>query len=89
MTQKTLIRLGDASNHGGYMVTAGGKFRNQGLLGCVDGDMHQCPIEDHGTTAVSASTSVAKTGGTAILRAGDVAGCGAVLLPSSSNATCN
>jgi uncharacterized Zn-binding protein involved in type VI secretion len=88
MTGKTLIRLGDRSDHGGTMITAGGKFKNAGLPGCVQGDLHQCPIHDHGTTPVTATTAVNKTGGKAMLRSGDRAGCGAILLPTNSVVTC-
>ena len=85
MSDKTIIRLGDKSDHGGYMVTAGGKFTNRGLQGCIDGDMHQCPIHNHGTTKVSATSTECKTGGKAMLRSGDKAQCGATLLPTDSN----
>ena len=80
----TLIRLGDRSDHGGYMVTAGGKFTNNGLVGCVAGDMHQCPIRNHNTTPVAGTTAFSTSGGKALLRAGDKAGCGATLLPTNS-----
>lgn len=88
MATNTLIRLGDRSDHGGYMVTAGGKFKSAGILGCIDGDMHQCPIPHHGTTPVAATSVVTKTGGKAILRSGDRATCGATLLPSDSIVKC-
>ena len=85
---KTLIRLGDPSSHGGYMITAGGKFKNDGLAGCVSGDLHQCPIHDHGTTPVQGTSLVTRTNGKVILRSGDIAGCGAVLLPTNSVVNC-
>lgn len=88
MTRKTLIRLGDSSNHGGYMVTAGGKFKNAGLQGCVTGDLHQCPLRGHGTTPVIGTSLVTKTNGKAILRSGDMAQCGAILNPTNSVVSC-
>jgi len=86
--EKTLIRLGDKSDHGGTMITAGAHFTNRGIHGCIDGDQHSCPIPHHGITRVTATSVKTKTNGKAILRSGDVADCGAVLLPSDSNAQC-
>ena len=88
MSGQTLVRLGDKSDHGGSMITAAGKFKNAGLPGCVQGDMHSCPIRGHGTTPVAATSTVTSTGGKAILRSGDKAGCGATLLPTNSVVEC-
>ena len=85
MSDKTIIRLGDKSDHGGYMVSAGGKFTNRGLKGCISGDMHSCPIRGHGTTPATATSTIGTSGGKAILRSGDKAECGATLLPDTSN----
>ena len=79
-----MIRLNDPSDHGGYMVTASGKARIGGLQGCVSGDMHVCPIKDHGTTPVT-SSSKCTSNGRSVVRVGDVAGCGAQLVRGSNS----
>ena len=81
-----LIRLGDTSSHGGSMVTAGGKATINGIIGCVDGDLHSCPIKDHGVTPV-VGTAKLTSNGKRHVRVGDVAGCGAVLTSGSGNTT--
>lgn len=81
-----LIRLGDPSDHGGRMVSASGKATINGVVGCVSGDMHVCPIKNHGTTSVT-GTSKLTSNGIRHIRVGDVAGCGAVLVSGSGNTT--
>lgn len=83
MSSKPVVRKGDQSSHGGYMVTAGGKPLVNGLQLCVSGDLHVCPIRGHGTTAVSGTTEKFYSNGKKVLRVGDVAGCGAVLTTGS------
>lgn len=86
MSLKAIIRQNDPSDHGGYMISAGGKPVVNGLKLCVDGDIHVCPIKDHGNTPVRSTTRYT-TGGKGVLRAGDVAGCGAVLISGSPTVT--
>lgn len=71
-----IVRIGDASDHGGSMVSATGYVRIDGVMTCVSGDMHSCPIKDHGTTPVSGSSNV-KFGNKNVVVVGDVAVCGA------------
>lgn len=78
-----VVRLGDPSSHGGYMISASAGFTNSGVRVCVDGDMHVCPIKGHGTTPISASSS-AKSDGNKIARVGDTAACGASIVSGGS-----
>jgi uncharacterized Zn-binding protein involved in type VI secretion len=78
-----IVKLGDSSDHGGIMIQANGGFKVDDVNGCVDGDIHQCPIQGHGNTPVS-SSSPHKADGKAILRSGDKAGCGATIIGSGS-----
>ena len=87
MAGKRIVRLGDPSDHGGYMVTASGKMRAKGIVVCNHGDQHVCPIEGHGTTSVSSTAPRFKVNGNTILRDGDVAGCGARINASIDNFT--
>lgn len=82
MTQ--IVRLGDTSDHGGKMITATSHFNCNGIRVCVDQDSHSCPIKDHGITPVTA-TGTFKSAGKIVIRTGDVAGCGAVLISGSPN----
>ena len=86
MSLKPIVRLNDQSDHGGYMISAAGKPVVNGIKVCVDGDMHFCPIKDHGTTPVR-STTHHTTQGKGLVRAGDRAGCGAVLIGGSPTVT--
>lgn len=81
-----IVRLGDMSDHGGQMITATARFNCNGVVVCVDQDLHSCPIKDHGVTPVTA-TGRFKSNGRRVVRVGDVAGCGAVLIEGSPNTT--
>lgn len=77
------VRLGDASNHGGTMTSASSIITADGKKVCQNGDIHTCPITGHGATPVSATTTVLKSGAQAVVRVGDKAGCGAILVQGS------
>ena len=81
-----VVRLGDGSSHGGTMVSAGTTVLVNGVPMCVSGDSHNCPIPEHGVTSVTGSSSV-KSGGKTVIKAGDVAGCGASVISGSPNVT--
>jgi len=74
-----IIRLGDPSDHGGRMVSATGNppATIDGISVCVDGDMHACPIQYHGTTPVTSISTLTTINGRRVLIQGSVAGCGA------------
>lgn len=78
-----VAKLGDGSSHGGKIISATGGFTVDGVEGAVAGDMHQCPIKGHGTTPIS-SSSTATGNGRGVVRSGDVAGCGAVIIGTGS-----
>lgn len=67
------------------MVTANSNqlFAN-GAPVCVSGDTHACPIQGHGQTTVT-SSSTTTSASKSVLRVGDVAGCGAVITNGSTN----
>ena len=83
---KGLVRIGDPSDHGGSMISAGSIVTAGGKLLCVDQDMHSCPIRGHGVTPVT-GTSKVKSAGKKILRIGDTAGCGATLVSGDTITT--
>ena len=83
MTKK-LVHLGDTSDHGGYMITANGNIRANGLRVCIEGDIHRCPIHNHGDTPVHTTTRRITTNRKGILREGDYAECGAFIYGSGN-----
>ena len=81
-----IVRLGDTSSHGGTMISASGKFKVNGKIVCINGDMHSCPIPYHGITAVISTTTL-NSNGQPVTRTGDSVGCGAVLVTGSPDTT--
>ena len=79
-----LVRLGDRSDHGGYMISAGSWIKCGNVVLCIDQDMHYCPIEHHNTTPVTGTSRVLARG-KRVLRVGDIAGCGARLITGDGN----
>lgn len=77
-----LVRLGDSSSHGGKMIQATGSFLVNGIAVCVTGDIHQCPIDGHGNTAVTGTSGI-DNNGKAVVKTGDQAGCGAAITQGS------
>jgi uncharacterized Zn-binding protein involved in type VI secretion len=77
-----VIRLGDTSSHGGSMVSASGLHRVNGIVVCVSGDVHSCPLKGHGRTAVTASRTFTSND-RPVIATGDSAGCGAVMTSGS------
>lgn len=91
----TIIRIGDKSSHGGIMITGSPTATVSGLPVCRIGDLHSCPQFYPGGVPHSVTPIVAAAGviarptvdGIPIAVNGDIAGCGAVLLPSDFTAT--
>lgn len=79
-----VVRLADTSDHGGFMITATADFKCNSIVACVSGDMHSCPIKNHGITPVI-GTGGFKSNGRRIIKVGDVAGCGAIIIQGSTN----
>lgn len=81
-----IVRLGDGSDHGGSMTSAASGFNVNGIKACVDGDIHSCPISGHGDTPVTGTAQI-NSNGKRVIKTGDTAGCGAVIVGGSSNST--
>ena len=75
-----ICRLNDTSDHGGYLVSATSGMYSSDLEVAVEGDLHWCPIKNHGTTPVTSIQSVTYCNGVPVLTVGCVAGCGAILI---------
>lgn len=81
-----IARLGDASNHGGHIITASSDVKADGIGVARQGDSHQCPISGHGTTPLTAITTKTKVNGRLVITVGAHAGCGATIVAGSPNA---
>ena len=81
-----IVRLGDTSDHGGVMISAGSTVLVNGIPMCVDQDMHSCPIRGHGITPVTGTASYKSVGKSGV-KTGDVAGCGATIVTGSEDSS--
>lgn len=75
---KPICRLGDHSDHGGYITTAEYVISN-GKAVATTGSMHVCPMRGHGTTPMTGS-SLIKINGKTVVKVGDKARCGASMI---------
>lgn len=76
-----VARLGDTSNHGGVIITSCSKTWADGKLIARQGDLHSCPIDGHGITAIVGNTSPKTFAeGNHTAKIGSVCGCGAVIV---------
>lgn len=82
---KLIAVVGDASDHGGTIITSNqdGSLTVNGIEVAVEGAQHDCPI--HGTTSVSAVTIKTYHNGKLILTDGAIAECGAIIAPVNRN----
>lgn len=83
-----IVRLGDASSHGGVVISSASKWRCEGPLIARQGDMHACPIPGHGVTPIVTGSAKHDCEGAPIARHGDRVGCGASLISGASRWTC-
>lgn len=70
-------RLGDASDHGGTVISASETVFADGLGVCRDGDLHSCPIPGHGVTAFTSGSTRSADGRGIVRTETDACGCGA------------
>ena len=82
--------LGDVSDHGGTVISTNqdGTVKVAGLDVAVSGALHQCPIKDHGTTPITATTTKSFINGKLIVTYGATAGCGAKIIPPDRKVNC-
>ena len=83
MAQQAVARLGDTSDHGGVIISAGSKYRCDGILVARVGDLHSCPIPGHGVTAISTGSGKVKSEGQFVAAVTSVVGCGATIITGS------
>jgi uncharacterized Zn-binding protein involved in type VI secretion len=87
MTQKAVARLGDSSDHGGVIISAGTKMKCDGIFAARVTDLHSCPIPGHGITAITTGSSKVKSEGQYVAVVGSSTGCGATITTGSPTTT--
>lgn len=80
-------RLGDPSNHGGYIVSGCSTTTTiNGKAVAINGAIHSCPIPGHGNTPITATNTKNLVDGQPIVITNiDQAGCGAVITSGSTD----
>ncbi|MCA8108031.1 MULTISPECIES: PAAR domain-containing protein [Burkholderia] len=81
---KNLAYEGDATTHGGRVLTGSDRIKVKGRRAARIGDKVSCPI--HGDNEIVEGSSRMKDGTTQLSRDGDRTRCGAVLIAPSSGA---
>jgi uncharacterized Zn-binding protein involved in type VI secretion len=75
-----IARLGDPSDHGGFICQVQTtNITADGILVCVLGDWHSCPIPTHGITQMVSASAVSKANNIPLCRVTDKAACGAAV----------
>jgi uncharacterized Zn-binding protein involved in type VI secretion len=78
------VRQGDASSHGGAVISGASKVRIIGAPAARVGDRHSCPIHGHVVTPIASGSRKVTIQGAPAARAGDPTGCGASLVVGQS-----
>lgn len=83
---RNIVRLGDATSHGGKVVSASARhFKVGGVpVACV-GDTCSCPIAGHNGCKIASGSEHHKVDGKAVAFHGDKTSCGATLIASAVN----
>ncbi|MCE5313996.1 MAG: PAAR domain-containing protein [Armatimonadota bacterium] len=76
-----IARLGDASDHGGVIISAASRTFINGKAAARKGDLHSCPR--HGVTAIVSGSDTIIIEGQPAARVGDKTACGAVITSGS------
>lgn len=80
---EALARLGDASDHGGQIITGAARTLVNGIPAARKGDLHTCPQRGHGVTPIVSGSDRTMIEGQPAARVGDSVGCGAVIISGS------
>lgn len=85
---KNVIRLGDATSHGGKVIsTSAANFKVQDIpVACV-GDTCSCPLPGHSGCTITTGSAHHKVGGKSLAFDGDTLSCGAKLISSFKHFT--
>lgn len=87
MSKKLVALLGDTSSHGGSITDSNqnGSVKAEGIEIAVEGALHSCPVDGHGTTEIHGSLDEDWfINGKKVVLNGSVADCGAVIISSAT-----
>lgn len=84
---RPFIRLGDATSHGGRVLSASAQSDSGNIKIARVGDMASCPLCKPGIFPIVSGDSSLIVDGKAVARAGDRIGCGASLIASQQQTT--
>ena len=80
-----LARLGDATCHGGVIITGSPTTYDNGPPIARIGDLHACPI--HGVNCIVTGSPTTSDNGPPVARIGDMCACGAAIVSGSPTTT--
>ena len=83
---RRVIRLGDRTSHGGYVVSATSRFTVMGIDVARLGDQCTCPKKDHNNCYIVEGDPDWTIDSVAVALEGHKLSCGAVLISSMPNA---
>ena len=84
-----VIRLNDPTSHGGKVISAAPNSTVMGVAVARKGDLCSCPIPGHGTNAIAEGNSKVLIDGVPVVFQGHKATCGAVLMSTLPNSSCD
>ncbi|UOO76619.1 PAAR domain-containing protein [Neisseria sp. Dent CA1/247] len=79
---KGIIRLGDATTHGGNVIQASSQMVIDGKPAALVGDMVSCPIPDHGVNPIIEGSTFMSFQDKAVAVEGCKCACGCALISS-------
>jgi uncharacterized Zn-binding protein involved in type VI secretion len=83
---RNVIRLGDATSHGGKVIaTATNQFKVGGISVACVGDPCTCPMPGHTNCRIATGSARRRIQGRSIAFEGDTTTCGARLIASAGN----
>lgn len=83
---RNVIRLGDATSHGGKVVSVSAPHVTaEGIAVARLGDVCSCPIKGHDNCTIAEGDSHHVVDGVPVAYAGHKTSCGAVLIASTGN----
>lgn len=86
MAQMPVARLGDTSDHGGFIISVTTMFTTaNGIKVARVGDLHFCPIRRHGITPIINGSGNYRCEGKITAVIGSRCGCGAKIITGSPN----
>jgi len=80
---KGIIRLGDATSHGGKVLTASGTSFAHGIAVARKGDACVCPISGHSSCVIAEGDPAVLIAGVPVAFEGHKTSCGATLISSA------